>query len=61
MPLGSDASANISELTKAKAGEKDWPRARIIAAGLNAARERGADIPEHRKKKQRQQVEALKG
>lgn len=41
MPLTSDPSANIAELTKVHGGEKAWPRKRIIAAGLNAAREHG--------------------
>lgn len=41
MPLTHDASANIAELTRVHGGEKDWPRKRIIAAGMNAARRRG--------------------
>ena len=41
MPLGSSVSANIKELTKAHGGEKDWPRKRILAAAINAAREAG--------------------
>jgi hypothetical protein len=51
MPLGPDASANIEELSKAKAGDKDWPRKRIIAAAIHAAES---------KKKQRAQADALK-
>lgn len=44
MPLGSDASGNIAELSKAKKGQRKWPRKRIIAAGLNAAREHGGKV-----------------
>lgn len=58
MPLTKDASANIAELTRVHGGEKDWPRERIIAAGLNAARENGGKVERH--KKQRAQAEALR-
>jgi hypothetical protein len=57
MPLTSDASANIAELAKA---HPEWDRKRQVAAGLNAAREKGADIPEPRKRKQHAQAAALR-
>lgn len=38
MPLGKNSSQNIKELYAVHGGEKAWPRNRIIAAGLNAAR-----------------------
>lgn len=44
MPLGANASANIAELTKAHGGERKWPRKRLIAAGMNAAREHGGKV-----------------
>ena len=37
-PLGANASDNIAELSKAKKGQRKWPRKRIIAASLTAAR-----------------------
>lgn len=45
MPLTSNASANIRELMAAKKGDKDWPRKRVIAAALNAARRKGGRVP----------------
>lgn len=58
MPLTSDAGRNIAELTKVHGGEKDWPRKRIIAAGLNAARDRGGDVPrKHEQDSQRRALE----
>ena len=54
MPLTSDASRNISELTKA---HPEWSKARRIAAGLNAAREHGADIPAKKKAKRESEKE----
>lgn len=42
MPLGKNASKNISELAHA---HPEWSRQRRVAAGLNAARQKGADIP----------------
>ena len=44
MPLGQSVSANISELSRSKAGQKRWPRKRIIAAAMNAAREEGGKV-----------------
>ncbi len=49
MPLGQSVSANIRELSKSKKGQKVWPRKRIIAAAMNAAREAGADIPKKKR------------
>ena len=46
MPLGQNPSANIRELTKAKKGQRRWPRKRIIAAAMEAARDAGGDVPE---------------
>jgi len=49
MPLQSkDPGKNISKLHKEHAGEKDWPRKRIIAAGMNAARRAGGNVPENK-------------
>jgi hypothetical protein len=42
MPLTRDASKNISELSRA---HPEWSRKRRVAAGLNAARQKGASIP----------------
>ena len=44
MPLGKSASANIRKLYEEHEGEKDWPRARIIAAGMNAARKASGKV-----------------
>jgi hypothetical protein len=53
MPLGSNASKNIEELYAKHKGSKDWPRRRIIAAALNAARDAGGRMPPERGFKQR--------
>ena len=45
MPLGKMPGRNIATLTREHAGDPDWPRKRIIAAGLNAAREKGSHVP----------------
>lgn len=45
MPLTKDAKANIRELFHAKSGDAAWPRKRIIAAALNAARRKGGKVP----------------
>ena len=44
MPLTASASTNIRELIAAKKGDRAWPRKRIIAAALNAARRKGGDV-----------------
>lgn len=38
MPLGANASKNIKELTKVHGGAKAWPKKRILAAALTAAK-----------------------
>lgn len=58
MPLTSDPGRNIQELSAVHGGEKAWPKKRIIAASLNAAREKGGDVPA--KKKQAAQADALR-
>ena len=61
MPLGSDASTNIEELTKVHGGEKAWPRDRIIAAGMHAADENAQDRTttyERKRRKQKQESQA---
>lgn len=45
MPLTSkDPSTNIKELYDAHRGDSAWPRKRIVAAGLNAARRNGGKV-----------------
>ena len=56
-PLGPNPSENIEELTKAKKGNPKWPRKRIIAAGMNAAREAGGKM----KAKPKPKMHMMKG
>ena len=44
MPLSKDVGKNIKELTAAKKGQRAWPRKRIIAAAMNAARDDGGKV-----------------